>query len=114
MRTLYITILLVLLLSFSAEAQTAQRINLPLGDLKVNADSLARSFTIGFNAQNEVANLLVRVSNSSGETLFLDNQYWFTGSYSRVVKLLDQQPGLYILEITKDDDTPLTWKLELK
>lgn len=114
MRTLFIAILLILVFPHGTKAQTAQRISIPLSGLKVNADSLARSYTIAFNAQSEVTNLLVRISSSAGETLFLDNQYGFTGSYSQVVKLLDQPPGVYILEIIKDDDKPLTWKLELK
>jgi hypothetical protein len=107
-------LLLVIAFSATATAQIKRAPGVPLADLKLKADTVSREFSISFRAQEMVANLLVRITDSKGETVFLDNEYRFKGDYKQIMKRADLPAGEYTIEILKDDDDPVTQKVKLK
>jgi hypothetical protein len=50
-----------------------------------------------------IYNLLVIISDSTGRTIFLDNQYRFKGNYSNTIDLETEKKGNYSLKIIKDE-----------
>jgi hypothetical protein len=50
-----------------------------------------------------IYNLLVIISDSTGRTIFLDNQYRFKGNYSNTIDLETEKKGNYFLKIIKDE-----------
>ncbi len=55
-----------------------------------------------------VENLLVVISDSTGQTIFLDNRFHLVGPYLRSVDLSRSGKGPYSLSIAKDDQRSLT------
>ncbi len=67
-------------------------------------DTANAKIDIKFNPQNPILNLLIVVSDSAGKTLFLDNQYRFSGAYKHTVDLNKYGKGVYFLNITNDSE----------
>jgi hypothetical protein len=83
-------------------AQTA--LNPPLGAITILPDSISRKVSIEFESGKEIYNLLVLVTDHSGMTLFLDNQYRFNGKYKKTVDLQAAGTGDYAIKIIRDED----------
>src|ERR1051326_8015938 len=90
-----------LLISISSFAQTVPE---KKNDVQVHSDSLNQIINVEFPAQATIYNLLVHLNDSAGNTLFLDNQYKFSGNYKRSINLKKQGRGTYYLEIIKDNE----------
>ena len=106
-------LLLIILPVFSIKAQNNSDQKLKINSLKVETDLNKRTLNIDFKIAEVVDNLLVRINDSSGQTIFLDNQYRFSGNYKQSVNLLKQGKGFYTVEIVGDKEL-LNKKLELK
>lgn len=72
--------------------------------LKVDVDSIHHKVKVEFSAGKPVYNLLVLVTDSSGNTVFLDNQYQFKGEYRRDIDINAGKKQKYVLQIIRDDD----------
>lgn len=72
--------------------------------LKIEKDSKTRSLKISFEEKDIIYNLLVRVYDNTGRTIFLDNQFKFSGTYNQTVDLTLQGKGTYLIEVTKDQE----------
>ncbi len=55
-----------------------------------------------FISKEEIQDLLVIVHDSSGVTVFMDNQYRFKGNYKYTIDL--KKRGEYFLEIIRDEE----------
>jgi hypothetical protein len=71
------------------------------------------SVDITFNAPEEVGVILIRVTDSSGATVFLENLHRFKGSYMRNIKLSDKSTATYTVEVSNDHKTT-EQKVEVK
>jgi hypothetical protein len=96
-------IFLALCTSYCAHSQTkdAYRPGNPVNIENTNAD---RKLDIHFNSDAVIENLLVIVSDSTGQTVFLDNQYRFKGIYARSIDLSGSPKGEYSVKVIRDDD----------
>jgi hypothetical protein len=65
-------------------------------------DTVYSRVAIQFNPDRMILNLLVIVTDSIGNTMFLDNQYCFSGPYHRVIELGPYGRGIYFINITND------------
>lgn len=59
---------------------------------------------IHFNCDQVIQNLLVIVSDSIGQTIFLDTQYRFKGNYTRSIDLSNSPKGEYSVKVVRDDE----------
>jgi hypothetical protein len=73
-------------------------------DVKVINDHLANKVDIEFSSDKEIYNLLVLITDSLGQTYFLDNRYRFKGNYKHSVDFKDYHKGVYSVKIIGDDD----------
>jgi hypothetical protein len=73
-------------------------------DVKVESDDLNKKVNIEFGTENEVYNLLVLITDSSGQTVFLDNRYHFKGDYKHTVDFKDYHKGEYSVKIIGDEE----------
>jgi hypothetical protein len=70
---------------------------------KVIVDSVHRSIAIDFSRPNMVYNLLIHINDSTGTTIFLENQYRFKGHYNRSIDMQKPGKGTYFLEVIEDN-----------
>lgn len=63
-----------------------------------------KKFELSFTAKNMSDNLLVVVSDNSGETIFLDNKKHFKGIYQKKIDLSAACPGICLVRITNDTE----------
>jgi hypothetical protein len=63
---------------------------------------------INVDNPNPTENLLVVISDSSGQTIFLDNRFHFTGLYTKSIDLSRSGKGPYSLCIAKDSERSVT------
>lgn len=105
MKSKIIFITIVVFIGFPATiiSQTSAP-GLIASDLKIVNDSIHHKVEIGFTADKEISNLLVSITDSLGNTMFLDNQYRFKGYYKQVIDLKEAGKGSYFLKIIKDDE----------
>ena len=101
----------ILLLSFIVIASCSITINAQTvpskstgSDLKIMNDSINHKVDIEFTVDKEISNLLVLVSDSLGNTLFLDNQYRFKGNYKHTLDFKERGKKWYSLKIIKDEE----------
>ena len=73
-------------------------------DIKIVNDLANHKVDIEFIVDKEIFNLLVLITDSLGNALFLDNQYRFKGNYKRSVVLKEAQKGVCFLKIGRDGD----------
>jgi hypothetical protein len=72
-------------------------------DPQINIDNITKNVSIAFARTNTVYNLLVHLNDSTGNTIFLDNQYQFKGQYNKSIDMKKQKKGTYFLEIIEDN-----------
>jgi hypothetical protein len=70
---------------------------------KIQVDAVNQNVDIDFTRTNVVYNLLVHINDSTGITVFLDNQYQFTGHYKKSIDMKKQKKGTYFIEIVEDN-----------
>jgi hypothetical protein len=104
MRSLVIIVVIITLspvqgLMAQSDVQTS-----PLREIDVRSDAAQQILDVRFSSENEIASLLVIVSDKRGETLFLDNQYRFKGEYKRVIDLKEYGKGEFFLKVVRDED----------
>ena len=102
-KNLFITIIVLIGFSTTVIAQIAAP-QLIASDLKIVNDSINHKVDIEFTSDKEISNLLILITDSLGNTMFLDNQYRFKGYYKQIVDLKEAKKGNYFLKIIKDDE----------
>jgi hypothetical protein len=75
-----------------------------LNNVTIQSNNSGHKLDINFNAGQVVQNLLVIVSDSLGETVFLDNQYRFKGNYIKSVDLSNSPKGEYSVKVISDNE----------
>ena len=95
--------IILCLLTLACSLAAAQRSD-PHGMPATFEISLEEPLQIIFSADQTIENLLVIVTDSLGQTLFLENKYRFRGFYHRDVSLQLAGRGHYYLLITMDED----------
>lgn len=88
--------------TINLHAQTVQSL-IAASDVRIVNDSINQKVHVELKANNEILNLLVLISNSSGQTIFLDNRYHFKGDYKHSVDLTGSGKGRYFLKIIGDE-----------
>jgi hypothetical protein len=73
-------------------------------DLKIETDGLNKKVDIAFGTEKEIYNLLVIVTDSLGQTVFLDNKYKFKGDYKHSIDFKEYKKGSYSVKIIADDE----------
>lgn len=95
---------LCMLLGFNiAGAQEIKQQKSGIEIIKVRHEPAKAGIIIIFSMK-AADNLLVRVTNAEGETMFLDNQYGFKGKYSKTVPLGVLARGTYTVEISRESE----------
>jgi len=101
-------VFLLIVFPFFSQAQTAK-----VAEMKIQTDSIHQKIDIDFTTSNVIYNLLVHLNDSTGQTIYLDNQYLFSGHYKKSIDLKKQGKGTYFLEVIKDNEH-LNKKIVLK
>jgi hypothetical protein len=79
----------------------AQNKGLPGNDVSVT--SSLNKIEVAFDASNEIYNLLVLITDSTGKTIFLDNKYRFKGKYLKSFDLGKSKKGNFNVQVHRDD-----------
>lgn len=82
-------------------------------DVKIVNDRMANNVNIAFKAEKEIYNLLVLITDSLGQTIFLDNRYRFNGDYNQSIDFKNYKKGQYTIKIIGDDDK-ITKKIDVR
>jgi hypothetical protein len=69
---------------------------------KVQTDTSSNKITIEFNPVNPVNNFLITLTDSLGNTIFLENRYRLKEGYKRSVDLTGK--GKFFLNIQSDEE----------
>lgn len=99
-KSLYILCLVIGQQTLSGQTAGARKIN---DDVKLQCNKLSNNVSIEFSARNEILNLLVIVTDSIGNTIFLENQYRFKGNYKRLINFTSHPKGKYQVKIIGDE-----------
>lgn len=97
-------------LTFNLKAQTSVKVPT---EIKAVSNSATGKLDVEFKNDIEVNNLLVIVTDSLGNTIFLENLYRFNGPYKKSIELTDKGKGSFTLHIIKDEER-INRKLSLK
>lgn len=100
-KILYLCAFLVLVTA-TVNAQTS--ISPKTCHLAIDCQSPKKTITINFSSEKQVDNLLVRIADPLGNTVFLDNRYRFRGEYKKTVELAQLPKGDYSVEVINDDE----------
>jgi hypothetical protein len=95
--------LIILLLPVITTAQ-ANKIQLSPSDVKTIVNSSSQEVTIELNVQETTENLLILITDATGQTVFLENLHRFRGLYKKNVDLKGTKKGKYLLKVAKDDE----------
>lgn len=93
------------LFEFSQEAKPKEKYRVNVLD--------DRSINIEFDTEKPIANVLILVVDSAGNTIFMDNQSNFKGSYKCNIDMKLYNKGTYDVKI-KSDGEEIDKKLSLK
>jgi len=96
MKKLFLFIVLLFYGQLNAQVVTAKIASID----KVSYYCTNNKVEIKFTSTKNTPNLLVLIVDSTGHTLFLDNQFNFKGDYKRMVDLSSNGKGKYYLKIT--------------
>lgn len=83
-----------------AQSTSPSKIN----EVKLESDPLNKKLNIAFSTEKEIHNLLVVITDSTGQTVFLDNRYRFKGNYKHSVDFKEYHKGWYLVQIIGDDE----------
>jgi hypothetical protein len=91
---------------FLSNSITAQHTPPPTKQTTVSivSNPVKQTVNIEFIADKEISNLLVVLTDSKGNTLFLDNRYRFKGIYKKDLDLTQSGKGDYSLQIINDEE----------
>lgn len=67
-------------------------------------DSLTHHIRVEFGSDKEITNVLVLITDSLGNTLYLDNQYFFKGQYKHHFDMAGAGKGAYTVQVIKDGE----------
>lgn len=104
-------LILNLLITGSLACQTVG-VKLPT-EIKAIPDKVNGRLDIEFKNDKQVDNLLVLVTDSAGQTVFLENLYRYKGLYKKNIELPYGGRGFVTLHINKDEERIIR-KLSLK
>lgn len=96
MKTKYISLLALIVLSFSYKAQNVVE---DTRSVQVVADMHKQTLQITVPNQALITNLLVVVTDKNGELVFLDNKHRYKGDYKKNVNLAAYGKGEFIVQI---------------
>jgi|ERR1051326_2915287 hypothetical protein len=71
---------------------------------KIEKDSVLKEIRVEFNADKEIATVLVLITDSTGKTLFLDNHSRFKGPYKHHFDMAPFGAGNYFVQVIKDEE----------
>jgi hypothetical protein len=98
-------ILLIFPLIFLVESSIAQaNSEAAPGNVQVMHNDVQQKIDVSFGTEKEIANLLVLVTDESGQTVFLENLYRFKGEYKNTIDLKTHGKGNYYLTVKRDDN----------
>lgn len=101
----------LLAMAGSFMGQTAG-IKLPT-EVKIVSDKVKGRLDVEFKNESQVDNLLVILTDSAGQTVFLENLYRFKGLYKKNIELPYKGKSFVTLHINKDEERIIR-KLSLK
>jgi hypothetical protein len=87
---------------FCAEAQSNNTITSD-NKIRVTATADNQKIHLQFKADTETGNLLVIVTDKTGETIFIDNHSHFKGEYERDIDLAETIKGEYSICVRNDE-----------
>jgi hypothetical protein len=105
MKGRYYIIVFLLAIGQSFVANSQNKKETKVYDLKINMDSSNQSINVEFLAKNKISNLLIHINNERGETIFLDNQYDFLEKYNKHFNIKDQIAKSFSIEVIADKET---------
>ena len=110
----YSVFLLTVILSIALKSN-AQTVSSPknIDDVEVVNDKLNNKMNIEFSANKEIYNLLVLITDSIGQTVFLDNRYRFKGDYKHSIDFKEYNRGQYLVQIIGDNQK-INKKIDVK
>lgn len=91
--------IILFLLAINLKAQTGMKIPT---EIKAVPNSVTNKLDVEFQNEEQVDNLLVIVTDSSGQTIFLENLYRFKGAYKKSIELSEGGKGSFSLQVIKD------------
>jgi hypothetical protein len=97
----YSIILLCSLFKVTAQTALQKKINT---DIKITKEDINQRIDIEIKSNKTIDNLLIVITNTSGETVFLDNKYRFDGDYKHSVDLNTLPKGKYLVKINKNNE----------
>jgi hypothetical protein len=83
------------------------------GEIKIINNHQANKVNITFQSEKEIYNLLVLITDSLGQTIFLDNRYRFKGDYNHNVDFKEYKKGEYTVKIIGDEEK-FTKKIDVR
>lgn len=95
------SIILFSFFAFNLNAQSVAKIPTVINAIP---NSLNGKLEVDFDNDKQVDNLLVIVTDSLGNTIFLENLYRFKGSYKKSIELTNKGKGSFTLHISKDEE----------
>ena len=78
------------------------KLSADITNLNVYPNPAQSKVNINFVSE-EVQDVLVKIVNSQGEQVFIDNKSSFIGEYTKAIELKSYAKGIYILQIVTDD-----------
>ncbi len=99
-------LLLLIVILFIALKSNAQTVSSPknIDEVEVVSDELNNKMNIEFSTEKEIYNLLVLITDSLGQTVFLDNRYRFKGDYKHSIDFKNYNKGPYSIKIIGDNE----------
>ena len=101
-RPIILTIILAFVFSYMNQAQNASKQE-PKTDYKVSLLE-DRSVNIEFDTEKTVSNILIIIVDDFGNTVFLDNQSDFKGTYKCNIDMSTYSKGDYYVRIKSDTE----------
>lgn len=105
--------LLLIALIALAGSLASQTIVKQTTEVKSVPDKVKGKLDVEFRNDKQVDNLLVILTDSAGQTVFLENLYRYKGLYKKNIELPYQGKGFVTLHINKDEERIIR-KLSLK
>lgn len=95
--------LLFHLLPASGTAQVSST-SPPFTGIEISNDSISNVVRVRYSSNKEINSFLVLITDSKGNTLFLENNHRFTGIYLRHIDLSKSPKGEFQVNIICDED----------
>ncbi len=99
----HVWVIALLLFSLTGNSQTAKQLS-KTQEVQLKADPSKKTILVSFIASQEIANMLVLVTDEKGNIIFLDNKYRFKGTYTHVISLKGEKGKTFEVQIKNDTD----------